>query len=725
MAGSALRRWPARYVLATLACLSGAAGADAGAPPADTDTVNLSPVVVTATRVGEDPFDVPASISAVSAADLNDNKLGVNLSESMNAVPGILVRDRQDYAQDQQLSIRGFGARAQFGIVGVRLFVDGVPATMPDGQGQASHFNLDSADRIEVLRGPFSALYGNASGGVVQIFTADGTEPPQLDAELVGGSDNSWRESLMARGVSGALGYTLDYTHFSTSGYRDHSAARRDSGNAKLSYRFADGNRLTLVANTVSIPEAQDEGGLTRAQFEADPAQAAPVALQYNTRKSTAQTQAGLIDELPLGDGQSLRLTGYYGHRIVKQFLSVPPSAQASPTSAGGVVDLHNAYYGGDARWIAHALLLDRPLTVVAGLSYDRLDSRRRGYENFISDSSGQELGVQGDLRRNEENALYAFDQYAQADWRFAQRWSAFVGVRHSQVDFDSQDHYITASNPDDSGRAAFSATTPVAGLMFRASQRLHLYADYGQGFDTPTFDNLAYKPDGSSGLNLALQPARTGNGELGAKWKLRQATLINLALFRSITRDELAVATSSGGRSTYQNAGRTRRQGVEAEIDAALGGRWHWQLAYTYLDAQYRQTYLTCTGTPCKTPTTPIDAGNRIPGVPESDLYTALHWGADTGFNAALEASYLSKVVVNDTNSEGAPAYGLLGINGGYVWDLPRLRVKTFVRLDNLLDTAYVSAVVVDDGNGRYYQPGPGRSIYGGVAVTWRAPGA
>ena len=705
---------------------------------AQSGPADLGPVVVSATRTAKSSFDVPASIDAVRI-DPNGNQLGVNLSDYLAGIPGLVMRDRQDYAQDQQLSVRGFGARAQFGIVGVRLYLDGIPATQPDGQSSASHFNLDSAERIEVLRGPFTALYGNASGGVVQVFTADGAGPAVVQADAMGGSYGDWRTALNARGGIGGVGYNLDYSHFQTDGYRAHSSALRDSGNAKFNFTPFAGNKLSVVANILSSPESLDPMGLTLGQFRANPRQAAASALTFNTRKSLEQSQGGIVDEQALGDDQSLRFMAYYGHRIVKQYQSIPESAQTAPTSPGGVIDLHNNYAGGDGRWIAHWNLLERPLTVVAGVSYDALDSHRRGYNNFTAPGVD---GVQGALRRDENNDLHDFDQYLQLDWDLSEHWAAQLGVRHSEVHFNSVDHYIVANNGDDSGENTFYATTPVAGLMFKASQRLHLYASYGKGFDTPTFDNLSYRPDGQPGLNFALVPARTGSGELGAKWKLGEGSVARLSVFRSITRNEIAVASSSGGRSTYQNVGRSRRQGVEAEYEAWLGGDWHWQIAYTYLDAIYRNAFLTCTGTPCKpvvppgvtpcnadgTPNIPQPAGtacvpadNRIPAVPESQLYSALRWGGERGWNAALEGSYLSPVAVNDLNRGNAPAYGVLGVNGAYIWELPHWRVQAFARLDNLLNTSYVGAVVINDGNGQYYQPGAGRSAFAGVRLSWK----
>jgi iron complex outermembrane recepter protein len=684
---------------------------------AQDSAVTLDRVQVTATRLERVPgFDVPASITSV---DLDGRAIsaGVNVSDLLHGVPGLLARDRQNYAQDTQVSLRGFGGRSTFGVRGLRLYADGIPATMPDGQGQVSHFALAGAGRIEVMRGPFSALHGNSSGGVVQIFSADGEAPTQGHVQASLGRDDSRSLGASLRGAKGNLGYALAGNIFDTDGWRDHSAARRESLNAKLRYETASDGRLQLVANHFNAPDAQDPLGLSWMQVQGDPRQATSVAAQFSTRKSASQDQVGLSFEQPLRDGHRLRAMAYAGRRAVDQFLSLPVGAQANPLNSGGVVDLDNDYGGADLRWSWSGRLDGRDFEFTAGANADRQRQHRRGYENFL----GTELGVRGNLRRDERNQVENSDQYAQAWWRFADRWSLLAGIRRSEVRFTSRDAYVTATNPDDSGRVAYSQTTPVAGLSFLPNDHLRFYLSAGRGFETPTFNELGYRADGGAGLAFGLQPAVSRNVELGGKWRGANGASLEAALFRADTHDELAVARNVGGRSSYRNVGDARREGFEVSAALPLSANWRLDLAYTWLDAIFRDSFPICTGSGCTDPSTLVDAGTRIPGTARQQVDVQLAW--DRGpWHAALEAFVVGNVSVNDPGSESAPGYALLNAEFAREWRHATQSLRGFVRVDNLLDKTYVGSVIVNEGNGRYYEPGPGRGVLLGLRWNWIA---
>lgn len=702
--------------IAALATLCGAAALWTGRAHA-AETPPLADIVITATRVAVPAFNVPASISDVPGTALRADALGINLSDDIGFVPGLLAFDRHNYAQDQQVSIRGIGANSAFGIRGVRIYQDGIPQTGPDGQGQISQFNLDSAQRVEVLEGPFSALYGNASGGVIQIFTADGTAPGEIRTKLGYGSFGQVRAGVDASDAVGPLAFDADFTHFSWDGYRPHQGAHNESFNSKVNYTFAPRNELTFVANVVSRPDADDPQGLTAAQLAANPDQTAASALQFNTRKSLEQQEGGLIYDLGLTDHQSLRLLGYYGHRTVLQYLSIPVAAQRAPTSSGAVISLDRGFGGGDARWTWQGPLAGRPLSWVTGVSFDTQNELRRGYNNF----SGSLLGVEGTLRRDENDIAKDIDEYTQADWELAPHWRLTAGVRHSEVRFISVDHFITPTNGNDSGHITYTATSPVAGLLFAARPWLHLYASYGKGFQTPLDSELAYRPNEAPGLNYALRPAINRSGEIGAKIALSRHLHADVAAFDTRTDDEIVVATNAGGRSTYQNAGRTRRSGAQGAIDYRFAEKWRAQVAYTYVEAIYIDGYRTCAAAPCATPSLLISSGNRLPGVPRSDAYARLSWGGELGWNANVSGQYMSNIAVNDANSAFASSYAVFNVAGGYGAELGSTRLSAFVRINNILNRRYAGSVIVDDSNGQYFEPAPGLNVFAGITATFR----
>ncbi|MGM9482677.1 TonB-dependent receptor family protein [Roseateles sp. NT4] len=677
------------------------------------ETERLAPVVVTATRSEAPPFDVPASIDRITGEELRAGRAQVNLSEGLGGVPGLLARDRQNYAQDGQISVRGFGARASFGIRGVRVYVDDIPATLPDGQGQITNVELGTVGRVEVLRGPFSALYGNSSGGVISIYSAAPTGTTRADASVGLGSDGLKRVAASASGTAGAIGYTLGASRFETDGYRQHSATERRLGNARLHFKLGADTQLTVIANSVELPEAQDPLGLTRAQWQADPRSVDPSALSFDTRKTMQQTQGGLVLEHGIDASNTLRVMVYQGHRTTTQFQSIPVATQASALHPGGVIDLSRDYQGADVRWRWKGATA----SVIAGVAADELSEHRLGYQNFV----GTTLGVQGALRRDETNHVSNADPYLQAEWRPTPAWLLNAGVRRAKVSFTSTDAYITRTNPDDSGAASYSATLPVLGASYAVSEGLHVYATAGKGFETPTLNELAYRPNGATGLNFGLQASVSRSVEAGLKARPWDGSEITLALFQTGTEHEIVTQTNVGGRATYQNAGATRRRGLEASGSFHLATTLQAQVAATWLDARYRDGFLTCTATPCAAANQQVNADNRIPGIARTSVYGALTWQSSGGWRLGAEARALSKVYVNDLNSDAAPGYATLAASAGYQLSLGPWDLGALLRVDNLTGRRYAGSVIVNDGNGRFFESAPGRTWLASVNGSYR----
>jgi iron complex outermembrane receptor protein len=531
------------------------------------------------------------------------------------------------------------------------------------------------------------------------------------------GSYDSFRYSADTRGTVGPVDYNIAASEFLAGGYRQHSRVRRESDNAKFGIDLGRQRRLTLVLNRLDQPDTQDPLGLTRAQTGADPRQATAVARQYNTRKSARQNQLGAIYEQTVSDANQWRLMGYYGQRAIEQYLSIPPGAQVNPLHSGGVVAPSTNYGGADLRWTHRGQLAGRDYETVLGTSGDYQIQRRTGYENFVGDS----LGVRGALRRNEHDNVNNVAAYAQWYWRVAERWSLLLGLRHDVVRFSEHDFYVTPANPDDSGHVRYAATTPVAGVQFRPRDDLRLYASFGKGFETPSYNELGYRSDGQAGLAFDLRPARSRHLELGAKWQLSRALELDAAAFRADTRDELAVATNQNGRSTYRNVGRSRRQGVELSLNGELGADWRVVAGITHLDATFRDGFLTCTGTPCAVPATPVAAGSRLPGVPQDYGSLRLEHGADLGWREGLTISAVGAVTVNDIGSQRAAGYALFDLDAGYRFALgAHSTLLLSARVDNLADRHSIGSVIVNDGNGRYFEPGPTRSLMLGARLAF-----
>ena len=716
--GHALRKHRKRPVAALNSILAASFGCLASSncwsqtsePPAASQVVVVTGSVQ-AQRIGDAPF----AITAVGADELRSAGPMINLSEALARVPGLVVANRNNYTQDLQISSRGFGARATFGVRGLRLYADGIPATMPDGQGQVAHFDLAGAQRIEVLRGPFSVLYGNSSGGVIALFGAPATER-RIELGLDAGSAGLRQERLrFGTPLDGGFDVQGSLSNVELDGFRPQAAAHRTLGNLRLGWR-GDQDRVTFLLSD-HLQNAQDPLGLTAAQFNANPHQTTSVATQFNTRKTIRQTQGGLNWRHTFSNDNGLResaITLYQGSRGVTQWLAITPAVQANARHGGGVVDFDRDYSGVEAR----ASFQWGDLGLVLGLNREALIDERRGFENFTGVGAAQVLGVTGKLRRDETNRATTREAFGQGEWALSSALALTGGVRSGRVDMTVRDRYL--SNGDDSGALDFSYTNPALGLRWRPQPGWTLHASAARGFESPTLGELAYRPDANAGFNLGLKGQTSRQFELGSKWR-GDGVELDAAAFSAHTDNEIAVQTNSGGRSAFQNVGRTQRQGLELSARWQPVKTWRLQAAATWLDATYTDGFLTCTAAPCATPTVRVDAGRRIAGTQKATAWAEAAWqpGWMTG-EWAIEWRAIGRTVANDTNSDSAAGYAVANLRWRASFALGgNDALEVLARVDNLFDRVHAASLIVNEANSRFFEPGAARS--GLVSLRWQ----
>jgi iron complex outermembrane recepter protein len=694
LSASCLNRWP--LVAGTAFLPLGVAAQPSTAP----DNTAAQTIVVTGSATPRKITEAPYAISVVESQTLRDAGPMVNLSEAMSRVPGLNIANRNNYAQDLQISSRGFGARAGFGVRGVRLYTDGIPASMPDGQGQVSHFDIAGAQRIEVLRGPFSVLYGNSSGGVIAAVSAP-VRAGRFDFGLDAGDFGlrQWRiggAAPLGDGVElRVAGSGLEWK-----GFRPQSAAAKTTGHARLAWQ-GERDRIVVLGNVLDQP-ADDPLGLDRAQFAANPYQTTPQAAQFKTRKTLGQTQVGArwthrFENLgPLTESA---VTLYHGERAVVQWLAIAAATQANARHGGGVIDFERSYGGLDARltwrWGEAAL--------VTGFSHDRQADDRRGFLNYTGTQAAPVYGGVGALRRDEDNSAKSRDVYAQFESPLAGDLFASAGVRAGKVRLQAADNFL--SNGDDSGQREFSYNNPVLGLRWQLAPQWNLHASVARGFESPTLGELAYRPDGTGGFNVDLKPQKSRQAEVGVKWRSAGIAL-DAALFDVQVDDEIGVATNAGGRQSFRNVGRTQRRGVELSGDWRFVPQWRAAAAVTLLDATYRDDFLACAGIPCNAPTVPVAAGNRIAGTQRGLAFGELAWQPSARSELGLEVRKASALTANDTNTEAAAPYTVWALRARQRYNLPgEVQLELLARLDNAGDKAYAGSVIVNDANGRFYE--------------------
>lgn len=687
-----------------------------------------APVVVTATRVEQNSFDLPVAIDVVNKEDIQDGQLQMTLSESLIRVPGITAQNRTQSAQDPQISSRGFGSRSSFGVRGIRVYVDGIPLTMPDGQGQPGVVDLSAIKSIEVMRGPFSALYGNSSGGVIQMLTEDAPKTLEIGGTAMFGSYDTKRQVLNATGTTENIEYLLNVSNFETDGYRDNSESDKQAATAKFKINISDDTKITTLVNWFD-QKAQDPIGLDRARAFNDNTRESvvPAAIFANTSVKRDHAQIGFNLEHAFNENNKITLVPYVGSRSNAQILTTTALATglvgsctaASPPAGtcARLSEIDREFYGMDAHWDNKGTLGSLPYNISFGLNYGKSQDARLDTNILVN-------GVIAAVKnRDEDNIVHNFDQYLQGKLSVLDSVDLHAGIRHTDVELEVKDNFVTGtgSNGNNSGSVDYQKTTPVIGAVWKVTPAFNLYANFGKGFETPTFIEAAYTTAAANSTpNLSLKPSESRNYEIGAKAYISDNIQTNLTLFRVDTENEIVTRQTIAGRSSYQNAGDTKRTGAEASIDAQFDNNFSVFAAYTLLNAKFEDPFVTVISAGGATGT--VNGGNKIPGTYKTQLYGEVAWKyAPFGFSTALEGRHNSKVYVNDINSDTAPSYTIFNIRAGFEQNLANWNLKEYVRVENMFDKEYIGSVRVNDGNSLFFEPGADRNYLLGLSANYK----
>lgn len=674
------------------------------------DARQTAPMVITATRVEQNSFDLPVAIDVVEKKDIQDGQLQMTLSESLIRVPGITAQNRTNQSQDPQISSRGFGSRSSFGVRGIRVYVDGIPLTMPDGQGQPGIVDLSAVKSIEVMRGPFSALYGNSSGGVIQLFSEDAPKTPEIGSKIMFGSYDTTRQIMDATGTTGNVEYLINASNFRTDGYRDHSSGDKQAATAKLKIRVNEDTTLTSLINWFD-QKAEDPSGLDRSTAFSDPTAVVAAVTNANTRVTRSHKQIGFNLEHNLNQNNAINVMAFAGKRDNNQILATNELGTNARSSV-----IARDFQGTDVRWDNKGTMINMPYTLSFGLNYGK-SSDARTDTNILASSI-----TISTLNRDEDNIVDNFDQYAQAKLALLDNLDIHAGLRHTKVKLTVKDRFLTGTgnNGNNSGSVEYEKTNPVVGTVFKLSPSLNLYANYGRGFETPTFIEAAYNSTSNGIPNLTLKPSESENFELGAKAFIGNNTQANLTIFKIKTDNEIVLSeTSAANRSVYGNADKTTRTGAELSIDSRFDNNISTYIAYTLLNAKFDTSfnYTPSSGTP-----TTVNAGNKIPGTYSNQIYAEVAWKYQPlGFSTALEGRYNSKVYVNDTNTDAAPSYKIANIRAGFEQNVGGWNFSEFVRVENIFDKDYIGSVRINDSNLRFFEPAADRNYLLSVGATYK----
>jgi iron complex outermembrane receptor protein len=679
-----------------LSLLPLAAGAQQGQPATPTPP---DEIIVTATLLDRTLDRVPVSVSVISQDDIQRARQQVALDEALAQVPGLFMQNRYNFAQDLRISIRGFGARAQFGIRGIKVVVDGIPETLPDGQGSVDSLDIGATSQIEIIRGPSSSMYGNAAGGVIALTSEGGGPDPYAEVRVAGGTYDYQKLQFKTGGATDRVDYLVSVSELELDGYRAQSRAVNRQTSGRFNIDLDNDRSLLAVLNYTDQPQSDDAGALTRAAVALDPRAAFPGNVTFQAGEVIEQTRLGFVYTTPAGEHGTISARNYYAWRDFGNLL---------PMQLSGIVNFDRAFAGGGVSYSYDGFWLDRPNRLVTGIDFEDQDDDRTRFDNLN--------GVPGTLRFDQREHVTTQAVYLQNELSLSKKAQLTMGVRFDNVEFEVTDRYFV-DGLNDSGALEFEHTSPMIGATYEVAPRLTLYGSLSSSFETPTTTELN-RPDLAGGFNPDVDPQIADSLEIGIRGSLSERQRYEIVVFNIDVKDELIPLQVPGqpGRNYYVNAAKTAHDGIELSWSSQPTDRLATTLSYTYSDFTFTEG---------------LSAGNVIPGTSENVLFGQLIYTHPRGWFIAGDAIFIDEQFGDNANTAAGlvDSYTLANLRAGYDVDLGKMTLSPYVGINNVFDEDYISNVRVNPfvapgapaTTGRFFEPGPTRNLYAGVTMNWK----
>lgn len=648
----------------------------------------LQPVIVSSSRFMTKDIQTPIALTVIDQSRLQIGQSKMSIFESLGAVPGVFAMNSENFNQDLRISIRGFGARAAFGIRGIKVIVDGIPESIPDGTAKVGNLDVGTMERMEIIKGPSSGLYGNASGGVISIFTENPTRPfAEIQTQI--GAYGLQRYQFKAGQTISKLTYFVSASRLTSTGFRDHSALERNFFNGKVIYNFSENIKLTFLANHIDSPKAEDAGGLTQADIDKNRRQARQQNIDFDASETFKQSRIALIYDQKINEKHTINGRVFYLNRDF---------ASKQPLEASGQIAFQRTFAGGGFNY----QFTTNNYRLKTGLDLENQQDNRQRFDN--------KKGERSTLRLDQIEEFRNIGMFLLQELTILPKLKLSLNTRFDDIQLKISDKFL--SDGDQTATQSFQRFSPMLGLSFSPTLSSSIYTNISTNFETPSLNELSNNPVGTGGFNPTLNPQKSRNYELGYKGILGKKFRADISLFYIEVEDEIVPYQITGqvGRTYFRNAGLSERKGLELGLTYKILSGLTTYFNYTYSDFQYK-SYQTTAGK--------FD-GNILPGIPKHNIYGEIRYFPRIGIYAIAQVRSISKIYADDANSAQNEGYVTVNLRAGYQYKFGNIQIEPFVGVNNLFNEIYNANVQINATANRYFEPAQGTFLFGGISFRF-----